>query len=172
MKFNYVNGWKNPRLTVYDRYNNFVGNYTFNELNGEGMVESHEEVVIQREDLNKQMKEYFLGYRLHFTLYYNQFINLDTLFKFKTVVDYQRSKSELSPFKIYLTPNEDNLARRFEVLFANENIELGLIKTDFRAYGNKGVILKLQTVNLEKAYPLFDPANIPYFNFSSYHNKQ
>ncbi|MBS1513852.1 MAG: hypothetical protein JSS63_02395 [Bacteroidetes bacterium] len=162
MKFTYANGWRNPRFSVYNKNKNLICECTFRELNDGGMLENHEEVTIQREDLNRTLKEYFLGYRLHFTLHYNQFINLDTLLRFKTVVDYQHSKDESSPYKIYLTPNEDNLTRRFEVIFSNENIELGIIRSGERVYGNRGVIFKLQSVELVKSFDVSDPANIPY----------
>lgn len=129
MKFSFVNGWMNPKFTVYDKFNRVVYKCTFSELNQDGMIESHEEITIQRTDLNYTLKEYFLGYRIHFTFYYNQFVNLETMNKFKTLIDFQRSVNEGSPYKIFLTPNEENVSRRFEVLFSNESIDIGVIKS-------------------------------------------
>lgn len=161
MKFTFVNGWQNPRFTVYNAANQIIYQCTIAGLNQDGLIESHEEVSIKRTDLNYTLKEYFIGYRLHFTLYYNQFINLETLLKFKNVVDYQRKSNAAGPYKIFLTPNEDNLARRFEVIFTNENIDIAAIKSSGRAFGNKAVIFKLQTVDLYKDFQITDPADIP-----------
>lgn len=170
MKFSYANGVRNPRFSVYNSSNHLVYQCTFSELNQDGMIETHEEVTIQREDLNRTLKEYFLGYRLHFTLHYNQFINVETLLKFKTIVDYQRSKNSSTSYKIYFTPNEDNLGRRFEVIFTNENIELGIIKSGNSVYGNKGVIFKLQAVDLVQSFGITDPANIKQTYFSNFYH--
>lgn len=169
MKFSFVNGWKNPRFTVYNKNKHIVYQTAFSELNEQGMLESHEEITIQREDLANTIKEYFLGYRIHFTLHYNQFINLDTLMKFKTIADYQHKNSDAeAPYEIFLTPNEDNLVRRFQVLFSNENIDLGVLRSGEKIFGNKNVLFKLKTVQTYKDFQIFDPAKIPLVSFSNF----
>ncbi|HEY3250929.1 MAG TPA: hypothetical protein VGK25_07410 [Ignavibacteria bacterium] len=151
-----INGYKYPRIkTVVDRG---VKTYDLSLTNSKGLIETYELRKIEHEliDLSDPKKisinQFWLGFKIIWTLHYDEFIDSADLTKIKAVLEAANSGGQL-----LLTPRIDFPLRTFEVYAANSNFELGIHKGGADAKYNKGPVIQFATVNLEPDLKWYEP---------------
>lgn len=160
MDYKFVNGCLNPILDVVKPDGTTYLRFNAPGCNEDGMIETHEEISTERDDLNSESKKYFIGWKRHWALNYNKIINATNYLKFKEVIDCAHNVTPGGPFKILLTPRSDNLADRIEILFEKNNLIVAILKGKKKAPGNKDVIIKMKSVKVFKELQLSDPNKV------------
>jgi hypothetical protein len=151
-----LNGNKYPRIkTVVDRE---VKTYDLSLTNSKGLIETYELKKIEHEliDLtnlqNVSVNQFWLGFKIIWSLHYDEFIGADDLLKIKSVLEAAKSGGRL-----FLTPRVDYPLRTFEVYVSSSNFELGIHKGGALAEFNRGPVIQLATVNLEPDLKWYTP---------------
>jgi len=170
LALNFVNGCLDPVLEVYNASNERVYVFECPSTNGSGMTEEHEDLSVERDDLNNISKLYFLGYKRHFNLDYSKLLRGGAFLEFKKIIDYAHNVIPGGPYKVYLTPRSDNPADRVLVLFKKNNIIISILKGRRRAPGMKDVIIKMKSVNVFYPLQISDPNNLQIFMNDFYLN--
>jgi hypothetical protein len=139
----FVNGYKNPRFVIRNQDNSFVENIDLMECGKEGLLETHDPEYIRQKLWRGRLTQEFQGWRLIFTLNYNEFINSPNMMKVVKIIDYVN----IGDKRIYIVPRVDNVGRFYEV-FHDGPIDLGIMRGGKFAKGNKHVKLKFLSVDL------------------------
>lgn len=146
-----INGYKNPLFKLVNK----TGAYAVVELpltNSGGLVEDYEIVKIKHDLLqsgtngsyNVKTVQKILGYRIFWTLYYNEFITGESLMLFKQILDHEKSGG-----KLLIIPRRDCTAREFEIYTSMNNFSLGLGKGGAKAKYHRLPVLQFAAVNIE-----------------------
>ena len=146
-----INGYKNPVFKLINK----TGGYVTVELpltNSGGLVEDYETVKIKHDLLqtgadgsyNIKTVQKILGWRIFWTLHYNEFITGESLLLIKQILDHEKSGGTLK-----LVPRADHIAREFEVYTSMENFSLGLRRGGAKAKFHRLPVLRFATVNIE-----------------------
>lgn len=125
-----------------------------------GLVESYEVKKISHEliSLNSEAPDIInaqqiIGYIITFTLHYNRFITGETLYNsIKKIFDAAKDG-----WKIVIQPRMDAPWREFEVILANETLELGINRGGRKAYTHRLPILVFKSKRLETDLKWFPP---------------
>lgn len=128
--------------------------------NSQGLTEtyevkkiSHELICLdpaQPQIINAQR---IIGYMITFTLNYNRWVTGRTLYEsFKKIFDAAKAG-----WKIILQPRDDAPWREFEVILANETLELGLNKGGAFARSHRLPVLIFRSAKLEPDLKWFPP---------------
>lgn len=157
-----INGYGSPVVKLYNTGGNEEAEYTLQLplTNSPGLVESyeirkisHELISIDPEAPDIINAERVLGYMITFTLSYNRFITGEALYDtVKKIFDAARSG-----WKIILQPRSDAPWREFEVILANETLELGINKGGRKAGTHRLPVLIFKTKRLEHDLKWFPP---------------
>ncbi len=157
-----INGYQTPVVKIYNPANSEEPEYTLTLplTNAGGLVEtyevkkiSHELIGINGEAHDIINAQLIIGYIVTFTLNYNRFITGEALYGVvKKIFDAARSG-----WKIILQPRSDAPWREFEVILANETLELGINKGGKKAYTHRLPILIFKSARLETDLKWFPP---------------
>lgn len=128
--------------------------------NSAGLTETYEIKKISHELINISGNtneivhaQKILGYIITFTLNYNRWITGRSLYEaVKKIFDAAKAGKRL-----FITPREDAPWREFEVLLANDTLELGLNKGGIKASSHRLPVLKFRSVRLEPDLKWFPP---------------
>ncbi len=147
-----INGHKNPLFKLVKDSSTYSG-VELPLTNSAGLVEDYEIVKIKHDLLqtgsngnnNVKTVQKILGYRIYWTLYYNEFITGESLLLIKQILEHEKSGGTLM-----LTPRADHKAREFEVYTSMNNFSLGLRKGGAKAKFHRLPVLQFATVNIEQ----------------------
>lgn len=145
---NYINGYSTPRFLIFDQNDNLINTIDLDLTNSDGLRESYgtENITHTLEKDKRKVTIYRAGKkRILFTFHYNEFFHKNLAFNILQILE-----QEENGYKIVLIPRVDILNRRFEVRYTGDEFEIGLNKGGINAQSNNGLILKWETVKLEK----------------------
>jgi hypothetical protein len=100
------------------------------------------------------------GWHMQFTFHYDQYTAPEVLDKFKIIVDRWQEKELSSNLQLMLFPRLDTLDRYHSVYPDEQSIKIAIMKGRTKAKGNKGVILKFNTVEMIPKMDIVDPNNL------------
>lgn len=156
-----INGYSYPIVKLFDPRNSSEPRFTVTLplTNSGGLVESYTLRKVSHELINPDLTtpqittaQLILGYSITITLHYDRFISGEDLYGgVKKIMDAARSN-----WRILLMPRADAPWREFDVLLANETLELGINKGGRNAVFHRLPVLIFRTKSLEpdlKWYP-------------------
>jgi hypothetical protein len=157
-----INGYLNPVVKLFNPRNPEEPGKVI-ELpltNSEGLVESYQVRKISHELIGLDAAEpvittrqKILGYIITFTLHYREFITGEALYdSIREIFD-----SSKAGWKVVLQPRADAPWREFEVMLANDTLELGINRGGPKAHLHRLPVLVFKTVNLEPDLKWFPP---------------
>jgi hypothetical protein len=123
----------------------------------EGMIENLEELIIQHEYTNYEIRKKIYGYRLKWDLSYDNYSHKSTMFKLYEML--KLTKNGL--YRMFLTPRIDTTQRNFEVFYSGEELSFGVKGGGRNAIGQRLVNLSFTTKHLVEDWQLVDPDSIP-----------
>jgi len=146
-----INGYKNPVFRLINKTGGYI-NVELPLTNSGGLVEDYEIVKIKHDLLqtdsegnyNIKTVQKILGYRIFWTLHYNEFITGESLLLIQQIIEHEKSGG-----KIMLIPRLDYEARGFEVYTSMDNFSLGLRRGGAKAKFHRLPVLRFATVNIE-----------------------
>lgn len=157
-----INGYSQPVVKLYDPERPEEPQYTLTLpiTNAGGLVESYEVKKISHEliSINSNAPDIInaqliIGYIITFTLNYNRFMTGEALYgSVKKIFDAARSG-----WKIIIQPRSDAPWREFEVILANETLELGINKGGRKAYTHRLPVIIFKSARLETDLKWFPP---------------
>ncbi len=157
-----INGYSHPIVKLFDPAGTSEPAFTL-ELpltNSEGLVEQYEVKKVSHElislDLDQPQittAEKVLGYIITFKLSYNHFITGEDLYNsVKKIFDAAKAG-----WRVVLNPRKDAPWREFEVILANQTLELGINKGGSKAKYHRLPVVIFRTKNLEPDLKWFPP---------------
>jgi hypothetical protein len=152
-----LNGYKHPRITVRSA-GSVIAVIDLPLTNSEGMVETYEIKKLEHELLNYSVASRIEGFKIRWTLNYDEFITGDSMLLIKQLLEYAKLGYEL-----ILTPRRDHPWRSFSVYVSSGDFELALRKGGIAAKGHKNVVIELATVNLEPDLKWYSNDHLPVF---------
>jgi hypothetical protein len=117
-----INGFKEPRFNIVSSKGVLIDTIDLPLTNEKGLIESYEIKKIEHELIDFTTLQSILGYKIKFTLHYDEFVEADTLLKIKSILDYEKVGN-----RIILIPRIDLATRNFEVIYSGEGFELGTL---------------------------------------------
>ncbi len=157
-----INGYGSPVVKLFNPERPEEPEFTLilPLTNSGGLVESYEVKKISHELISIKQEapeiinaQQIIGYIITFTLHYNRFISGETLYNtIKKIFD-----SAKAGWKIVIQPRKDAPWREFEVILANETLELGINKGGSKAYTHRLPILVFKSKRLETDLKWFPP---------------
>jgi hypothetical protein len=141
---NIINGYKNPRFTILKVHDSISSTIDLPLTNTDGLIETYEMLKISHEFCDYSFETQLLGFRIHFTLNYSQYITGTTLLAVREIL-----LSAKEGDTIYLTPRIDKPLRKYEVVVSMDNFELGLLKGGVNSPGHKLPVLTFTTKYLQ-----------------------
>jgi len=142
--YRYVNGYRYPRITVF----NIVTNTQTEVINldlcmSAGLVEEYEENFKRNETVAGRLIDFDnKASRIIFTLDYSEYVRKENTFYIEKVFFYN---SLPDTYKLILTPRIDVLKRYFEVRLMDGAYSMGIMKGGLEAPGNRLPIIKFIT---------------------------
>ncbi len=156
-----INGHSHPIVKLFDPRNPSEPRFTVSLplTNSSGLVESYTLRKVSHELINPDLSapqitiaQLILGYTITFTLHYDRFISGEDLYEgVKKIMD-----SAKAGWGIVFVPRADAPWREFDVLLANDTLELGINKGGKTAMFHRLPVLIFKTKSLEadlKWYP-------------------
>lgn len=164
---NFINGWKWPIFKVYDPLNNYqlLTTISLPIVNASGLIEKVQTLSITHEFNSRKLVQRILGFRIIWTLPYDEYANADTMLMIQEILRHCKSGR-----KIVLTPRADLLTRSFEVIYTGEELEMGIKRGGAGAAGNRLTIIEFTTKNIVDDIGWINTSDIIYTGFS-YHNR-
>lgn len=157
-----INGYAEPVVRVFDPGSPGTAEETITLplTNSQGLTESYEVKKISHELISLTPglpdiinAQQIIGYMITFTLNYSRWITGEALYgSVKKIFDAAKAGR-----KLFLTPRADAPWREFEVLLANESLELGLNKGGRRALTHRLPVLVFRSSRLEPDLKWFPP---------------
>jgi hypothetical protein len=153
-----INGYGNPVVKLFDPRNPNAPKYTINLplTNSDGLVESYQIRKITHELISPGLeapaitnRQVILGYMISFTLHYNRFIKGEDLYNgIKKILDAAKAG-----WKMVLVPRADAQWREFDVLLANETLELGAFDLKKKNEISLNKVFSMEVTKELKDYP-------------------
>lgn len=145
----YRPGVNSPQFTI-----------TLPPYNSKGLIETytfrlieHEVISIDPGTPKIETLQNILGYNVFFTCHYDQFITGDELYnKIKLIIDAAKAG-----YKIEFFPRSDKMQRFYQVLLANQTLELGVRKGGVNARGHRLPVLEFKTKRMETSLNWLPP---------------
>lgn len=157
-----INGYGSPVVKLYhpDKPEEPEFTLTLPLTNSGGLVESYEVKKISHELISVNTTspdiitaQQIIGYIITFTLNYNRFITGEVLYgSIKKIFD-----SAKAGYRIIIQPRSDAAWREFEVILANDTLELGINKGGRKAYTHRLPVLIFRSKHLETDLKWFPP---------------
>jgi len=154
-----INGYKNPRIITVSNGKQTV--FELNLTNSKGLVETYEYKKLEHELISLadfsdiQIMQKMQGFRIYWTLNYDEFITGDEMLKLKQVFEHALAGS-----RIILIPRVDFPLRAFEVLVTGSGFDLGISKGGINAEHNRLPVIRFVTKNLEHDIKWFAPGEM------------
>jgi hypothetical protein len=142
---NIINGYSSPRFRILYKTGAFKEDIDLPLTNESGLIESCDIKQLVHEFIDFSAKQTIYGYRIHFTLHYDRFVQEETLLKIEKILSYAKG-----PFKLIIIPRIDHPWRWFEVYVSMDNFDLGILRGGAKAIGHRLPVLVFTTVNLEQ----------------------
>jgi hypothetical protein len=143
-----INGYKEPKFKIYDASGALISTIELPLTGAKGLVESYEVKKIRHELVDYSTIQKLKGYIIHFTLYYDSFIEADTLLKIKQILDYS-----VNGYNIELIPRKDYAWRKFDVYLSSDSFDLGLLGGYSNSKGHRLPVLVFTTKYLQTEMP-------------------
>ncbi|MBZ0204239.1 MAG: hypothetical protein K8I03_14585 [Ignavibacteria bacterium] len=156
-----INGYSHPIVKLFDPRNPSEPRFTIDLplTNSGGMIETYTVRKITHELINPDLAspeittaQLILGYQITFTLHYDRFISGEDLYGgVKKILDASKAG-----WRIVIVPRADAPWREFDVLLANDTLELGINKGGKSAVFHRLPVVIFRTKSLEpdlKWYP-------------------
>ncbi|RPI19013.1 MAG: hypothetical protein EHM58_03095 [Ignavibacteriae bacterium] len=141
---NIINGWQNPIFKIYNSLGVLLETIELPLTNSRGLVESYEIIKKQTEVIDYTIKEKLLGYRITFSLYYDEYVSGDTLLNVKSILNHAKLGN-----KLVIIPRADSPDRTFEVIVNMDKFDIGLLKGGAKAIGHRLPVLQFTTKYLQ-----------------------
>lgn len=148
------------KFRIYSN-NNLIQEVILELTNAEGLIETAIPINITHTLIDYTILKKDIGWRLKWTLHYNEWITIDNLLKIQEILRYAKQG-----FNVNFTPRIDLPQRNFEVIFNSDNIDVGVINQRGKYFLNKGVILEFITKQIINDLNYIDIDNIPFGIFS------
>jgi len=151
-----LNGYKYPRIITVFR--GVPTAYDLSLTNSKGLVETYEikkleHELISLDDFNDiGILQKIQGFRIYWTLNYNDFISAEDLMKLKHVL-----QDAVMGRQIFIVPRVDFPLRAFEVLVSSSSFELGIHKGGENASYHRLPVIQFVTKNLEPDLKWYEP---------------
>ena len=156
-----INGYKEPRFKITDLNGALIDTIDLPLTNTKGLLESNEIIKIEHALLNHSIEQSILGYKIKFTLHYDEFVEGDTLLKIKSILDYEKTGC-----RIFLFPRIDLEIRSFEVIYSGDSFDLGTLHDSQIGEGHYLPIFEWTTKYLQDTLKWIDPTAIPYIGWA------
>jgi hypothetical protein len=156
-----MNAVGKPKFRIYSE-NNLIQEITLDLTNTEGLIETAIPINISHTLIDYTITKKEIGWRLKWTLHYNEWITIDNLLKIQEVLRYARQG-----FNINFTPRIDLPQRNYEVVFSSDNISIGIITQKGKYFLNKGVILEFTSKQILNDLNIINIDNIPFAVYSA-----
>lgn len=156
-----INGYRNPRIITVSGAVNTV--YDLSLTNSKGLVETYEIKKLEHELISlSQFNEIEIlqlihGFRVYWTLNYDEFISPDDLIKLKYVFE-----DAMCGKQIIIVPRVDFPLRAFEVLISSSSFSLGIHKGGEDSAYHRLPVIQFVTKNLEHDLKWFLPGEKQY----------
>jgi hypothetical protein len=141
---NVINGWENPIFNIYNPSGVLIETIELPLTNRQGLVESYEIIKKQTDVINFAIKQKILGYRISFSLYYDEYVSGNALLDIKKIINHAKLGN-----KLVLIPRADKPSRTFEVVVNMDNFDIGLLKGGAKAIGHRLPVLQFTTKYLQ-----------------------
>lgn len=143
-RLDYINGLGVARLRITDGTRQHI--LTLDKCNVKGQIEKSQKIQTVHETLNRRIRTKIYGYRLKFTLHFDQILNNK-----EVLIGLERIYNlEISGWTLYLTPRTDLdfAVREFEVI-SGEELNMKPDTSDRRSVtGMEGIVLEFTTVGV------------------------
>lgn len=162
---NFINGWKWPVFKIYDSANNNVllASITLPIVNASGLIERVQTLNITHEFNSRKLVQRILGYRITWTLPYDEYAKGDTMMKIQEILRHCKTGRT-----IFLTPRADLPTRSFEVIYTGEELDMGIKRGGVNAVGNKLTVIEFTTKNMIDDIGWVNPNDIIYTGFAKH----
>ena len=162
----FINGWRNPVFKIYEQPSNILLNtISLPIVNASGLIENVQTLNVTHEFNSRKLIQKILGYRITWTLPYDEFANADTMILIQEIIRYCKSGH-----KVVLTPRSDLPGRSFEVLYTGEELEMGIKRGGSTSVGNRLTVITFTTKYMLDDIGWINPAHITYTGYYI-HNK-
>lgn len=143
-----ANGHNNPRFEIYNSAGSKIDTIDLPLTNSKGLVESYEIKKLEHELSDFTILSEIKGYRINFTLHYDEYVSGDTLILIQNIINYA-----YGGYKLVLIPRSDVLFswRKFEVYISMNSFDLGIGKGGVAAINNRLPILVFTTKFLQSS---------------------
>jgi len=143
-----ANGYRTPQFEIYDLTGSKVDTIEMPLTNSKGLVESYEIKKLEHELDDFTVLSSIKGYRISFTLHYDEYISGDTLLLIQNIINYA-----YCGYKLVLIPRSDILFswRKFEVYVSMNSFDLGIGKGGLAANYNRLPVLVFTTKYLQNS---------------------
>ena len=133
----FINGYGNPRFLIRETFSGaLIESIDLDKLIYEGVIESYEDEDIIHKTAKGVIFRIPRDSRIRFTLNYGDYIQKENLLKIQRILDYEKNGKS-----IFLIPRSDVLARFFQVVYAGESFDLGLLMGEQKAPANRLPVL-------------------------------
>jgi hypothetical protein len=141
---NIINGYKNPAFSILKSIDRSTTNINLPLTNTDGLIETYEMLKVSHEFCDYSFETQLMGFRIHFTLNYSQYITGTALLSIRQVLIAAKNGDT-----IYIIPRADKPLRQYEVVVSMDNFELGLLKGGASSPGHKLPVLTFTTKYLQ-----------------------
>jgi hypothetical protein len=141
---NIINGYKNPRFSILKSLDGSSSTIDLPLTNTDGLTETYEMLKVSHEFCDYSFETQLVGFRIHFTLDYSQYLTGTTLLAIRQIL-----LSAKAGDTIYIIPRADKPLRKYEVVVSMDNFELGLLKGGVNSPGHKLPVLTFTTKYLQ-----------------------
>jgi hypothetical protein len=137
-----MNAIGQSKFRIYSNQN-LIQEIILDLTNEAGLIETAIPINISHTLIDYTIIKKEIGWRLKWTLHYNEWITIDNLLRLQEVLRYSKQG-----FNVNFTPRVDLPQRNYEVVITNEAIDIGIINKRNRYIYNKLVVLEVMTKNL------------------------
>lgn len=155
-----INGYRNPVFHIYTAAGAWETAISLPLTNTGGLVEGYEIKKIEHELLNYSVESEIKGFKIFFTLNYDEHISGEALMSIKSLLEYARAG-----YKLYLIPRAEIYWRSFEVYVSMNNFEVGIRRGGAKAKYNRMVLLEFATKHLQTSLNWVETGSIQYGAF-------
>lgn len=155
---NIVNGYSYTKFIINDSNNENIETITFGHANQKGIVTGYVREYVQKKTLGGAIIQKFKGYRLTFTIYFDEIIKKSNTLKAKKIFEYLND----SDYRVFIMPHEDAPGNQSEIVNATDELTIGMISALDDSPGNNQVVLQFVSKYLVQTLPIYDAGDLGY----------
>lgn len=165
---NFRNGYKAWKVQIWEDYGamrDISGNVIeviFPSCNRAGTIENYTTVAMTKQTIGRKKINKLFGWDQDFIFNYDEFALPAVIDGLKLIVDYWQEKHLYTNLQLMLFPRLDNLARFVSVYPSEQTISIAINGGGQNAYGNKGVIIRFNSIDIVSKLPTTDPNNLAF----------